>query len=85
VFTLTDSGTPAGGRRIPGRAKARFEFARPSAKAMTRHGLAETADVTSWVITLKPASVHGPNEVTIAMSVASRPRAIKIPPVRSLL
>jgi hypothetical protein len=37
------------------------------------------------VITLKPASVHGPNEVTIAMSVASRPRAIKIPPVRSLL
>jgi len=30
--------------------------------------------VTSRVITLKPASVHGPNEVTIATSVASRPR-----------
>ncbi len=52
---------------------------------MMRHGLAETADVTSWVITLKLASVHGPNEVTIATSVASRPRAIKIRPMRGLL
>ena len=33
-----------------------------------------TAGVTSSVITLKPASVHGPNEVTIATSVASRRR-----------
>ena len=85
VFTLTDSGTPAGGRRIPGRAKARFEFARPSAKAMMRHGLAGAADVTSLVITLKLASVHGPNEVSIATSVASRPRAIKMRPMRGLL
>jgi len=29
--------------------------------------------VTSSVITLKRASVHGPNEVTIAASVASHP------------
>ena len=41
-----------------------------------RHVLAGVADVTSSVITLKPASVHGPNEVTIATSVASRPRAV---------
>ena len=58
---------------------------RPSAKETMRHGLAETADVTSWVITLKLASVHGPNEVTIATSVASRPHAIKMRPMRGLL
>src|SRR6516164_7214336 len=40
---------------------------------------------TSSVITLKPASVHGPNEVTIATSVASRPRAIRIRPMRGSL
>src|SRR5258708_5054258 len=50
-----------------------------------RHGLAGTADVTSLVITLKLASVHGPNEVTIATSGASPPRAIKIRPMRGLL
>ncbi len=50
-----------------------------------RHVLAEAADVASWVITLKLASVHGPNEVTIATSVASRPRAIKMRPMRGLL
>jgi hypothetical protein len=49
------------------------------------HLLAGAADVTSSVITLKPASVHGPNEVTIATSVASRPRAIKMRPIRGLL
>ena len=43
------------------------------------------AEVISSVITLKPASVHGPNEVTIATSVASRPRAIKMRPMRGLL
>jgi hypothetical protein len=47
-----------------------------------RHGLAEAVDVTSSVITLKPASVHGPNEVAIATSVASRPRAIRMRPMR---
>ena len=31
------------------------------------------------------ASVHGPNDVTIATSVASRPRAIKMRPMRGLL
>ena len=41
--------------------------------------------VTSSVITLKPASVHGPNEVTIATSVASRPRAIRMRPMRGTL
>src|SRR5215475_15178571 len=40
---------------------------------------------TSSVITLKAASVHGPNEVTIATSVASRPRAIRMRPMRGLL
>ena len=41
--------------------------------------------MTSSVITSKPARVHGPNEVTIATSVASRPRAIKMRPMRGLL
>jgi hypothetical protein len=49
------------------------------------HGFAGPADVASSVITLKPASVHGPNEVTIATSVASRPRAIRMRPMRGLL
>lgn len=39
----------------------------------------------SSVITLKLASVHGPNEVTIATSVASRPRAIRMRPIRGML
>jgi hypothetical protein len=42
------------------------------------NGHVGAADVTSSVITLKPASVQGPNEVTIATSVASRPRAMRI-------
>ena len=41
--------------------------------------------ITSSVNTLKPASVHGPNEVTIATSVASRPRAIRMRPMRGVL
>jgi hypothetical protein len=53
--------------------------------AVDRHGPVDAADVTSSVITLKPASVHGPNEVTIATSVASRPRAIRMRPMRGLL
>ena len=48
------------------------------------HAIAGTG-VTSSVITLKPASVHGPNEVTIATSVASRPRAIRMRPMRGWL
>jgi hypothetical protein len=39
-------------------------------------------DVISSVITLKRASVHGPNDVTITTSVASRPRAIRMRPMR---
>jgi hypothetical protein len=35
--------------------------------------------------TLKLASVQGPNEVTIATSVASRPRAIRMRPMRGML
>jgi len=50
-----------------------------------RHRLGGAASVTSWVITLKLDIVHGPNEVTIATSVASRPRAIKIRPMRGSL
>jgi hypothetical protein len=49
------------------------------------NGHVGAADVTSSVITLKPASVQGPNEVTIATSVASRPRAMRIRPIRGLL
>ena len=36
-------------------------------------------------MTLNPASVQGPNEVTIATSVASRPRAIRMRPMRGVL
>ena len=54
-------------------------------KLENRHVFAGAADVTSSVMTLKPASVHGPNEVTIATSVASRPRAIKMRPIRRLV
>jgi hypothetical protein len=36
-------------------------------------------------VTLKLASVHGPNEVPIATSMASRPRAIRMRPMRGLL
>ncbi len=43
------------------------------------------AYLTSSVTTLKDARVHGPNEVTIATSVASRPRAIRIRPIRGWL
>ena len=47
--------------------------------------LAERAQATSSVITLKPASTLGPNEVEIATSVASRPRAIRMRPMRGML
>src|SRR4051812_50176081 len=40
---------------------------------------------TSSVITLNPASLHGPKVVVIATSVASRPRAIRMRPMRGLL
>ncbi|CAN3992153.1 hypothetical protein MCBRY_002979 [Methylocystis bryophila] len=43
------------------------------------------AGATSSEITLKPASVQGPNVVTNATSVASRPRAIRMRPIRGLL
>ena len=43
------------------------------------------SDMASSVITLKLASVQGPNEVTIATSVASRPRAIRMRPMRGML
>ena len=49
------------------------------------HGPADAASGTSSVTTLKPVSVHGLNSVTIATSVASRPRAIRMRPMRGLL
>ena len=49
------------------------------------HFAAAGSSVTSSVTTLKPASVQGPNEVTIATSVASRPRAIRMRPMRGVL
>ena len=52
---------------------------------LNHHALVGAADVTSSVITLKPASVQGPKEVTIATSVASRPRAIRMRPMRGTL
>ena len=54
-------------------------------RSENRHVFAGAADMTCSVMTLKPASVHGPNEVTIATSVASRPRAIKMRPICGLL
>jgi hypothetical protein len=56
-----------------------------SEKLKRRHMIAEVGALISSVITLKLASVHGPNEVTIATSVASRPRAIRIRPIRGVL
>src|SRR5258707_11018933 len=56
-----------------------------SKRSKTHQVLIGAADVTSSVITLKPASVQGPNEVTIATSVASRPRAIRMRPMRGTL
>ena len=55
------------------------------ARAARVHTLAVAAEMISSVITLKLASVHGPNDVTIATSVASRPRAIRMRPMRGLL
>ena len=49
-----------------------------------RHAVSATSG-TSSVTTLKSASVQGPNEVTIATSVASRPRAIRMRPRRGTL
>jgi hypothetical protein len=43
------------------------------------------AHVTSSVNILNFVRAHGPNEVTIATSVASRPRAIRMRPTRGLL
>ena len=40
---------------------------------------------TSSVNTLNPVNWHGPNEVDIATSVASRPRAIRMRPMRGTL
>ena len=41
--------------------------------------------IISSLITLKPESIQGPNEVEIATSVASRPRAMRIRPIRGML
>src|SRR6516164_1586387 len=54
-------------------------------RARNRYPLVAGTEVTSSVITLKPASAHGPNEVTMATSVASRPRAIRIRSILGLL
>ena len=56
-----------------------------AAAVENRHLLVAATDVTSSVIKLKPASMHGPNEVTMATSVASRPRAIRMRPILGLL
>ena len=63
----------------------RPQFTGPTAGLGNHHLFAGADGVTSSVITLKPASVHGPNEVTIATSVASRPRAIRMRPMRGTL
>ena len=54
-------------------------------RIVDNHFIAASTAVTSSVVTLKLASVQGPNEVTIATSVASRPRAIKMRPMRGTL
>ena len=50
-----------------------------------RYLAAAAVAATSSVTTLKPASVQGPNDVTMATSVASRPRAIRMRPIRGVL
>ena len=56
---------------------------RPEQGFVLRLSCASDRDqATSSVKTLKLARLHGPNEVTIATSVASRPRAIKMRPMR---
>jgi hypothetical protein len=56
-----------------------------SRSRLRSHTLVDAADVTSSVNTLKLDNWLGPKEVTIATSVASRPFAIKIRPMRGLL
>jgi hypothetical protein len=63
---------------------SRVKLAPDTAQGHGIYGATEAAG-TSSVLTLKLASLHGPNSVTIATSVASRPRAIRMRPMRGLL
>ncbi len=74
-------------RRAPTReaGKPLSGFHSGAATGTDLHAVAATSGATSSVITLKPTIVHGPNEVTMATSVASRPRAIRMRPMRGVL
>src|SRR5215218_5944230 len=77
-----------GGAEIPG--DVAIELGRRQAEpAVARReqarGLLERAHGSSRVVTLKPASVHAPKLVESATSVASRPRAIRMRPMRGML
>jgi hypothetical protein len=69
--------------KVAGFARCRIGNADPMVRRMA--ALEKVAQVTSAVNTWNFVSVHGPKEVTIATSVASRPRAIRIRPMRGLL
>jgi hypothetical protein len=64
---------------------ARYRDVAHSTRPVNRDVVAGPQPVTSSVITLKPTSVDGPKLVEIATSVASRPRPIKIRPMRGRL
>src|SRR5580692_11736276 len=67
-------------RSTPGRSRLKARC-----RKADDHTFVDAAEVTSSVNTLNPDSWQGPKEVTIATSVASRPLAIKIRPMRGLL
>src|ERR1700680_3465421 len=54
----------------------------PNLRAAREEAVSTSAELLR---TLKPASVHGPKDVTMATSVASRPRAIRMRPILGLL
>ena len=83
-------GASTNGRRVRGKMRQlvprRPRATRPQDRSRVSfrgfHALRMRHQATSSVNTLKLARLHGPNEVTIATSVASRPRAIKMRPMR---
>jgi hypothetical protein len=66
---------------VPPAARSRLATLSPSPQRNAQTAAAGTSSVT----TLNPASVQGPNEVEMATSVASRPRAIRMRPIRGVL
>ncbi len=61
--------------------RKRFFFEKKKQKTFISYGYSTTSSVT----TVKPESTEGPKIVEMATSVASRPLAIKIRPMRGML